>query len=94
MPLPKLGRKINAAQQGRLEGLVGEKHIFAPGKGLPVSQEGLVGFPENFTVAARSNSVPVGKATATGQIELHVFSLQRFSNFSHLARLAFSCCLS
>ena len=93
MPLPNLVRKINGAQ-GRLEDLAGGKHIFAPGKGLPVSEEGLVEFPENFTVAARNNSVPVGKATATREIELHVFSLQRFSNFSHLAKLAFSCCLS
>lgn len=36
---------------------------FAAGKGLSVFQRGLVGFPQNFTVAARNDPVSVGKAT-------------------------------
>lgn len=42
---------------------------FAAGKGLSVFQGGLVGFPENFTGAARNDPVSVGKATATGEID-------------------------
>jgi len=42
----------------------------AAGKGLPVFQGGLGGFPENFTVAASNDPVSVGKAIATGKIDL------------------------